>query len=310
MAEFQVMPPLTTDEYAALVEDIRANGVRVPIDVDQHGRILDGHHRDRACRDLGITPPTRIVQVADDAAARDHAYVTNTTRRHLDRAQRRQVITGSLLADPGLSDRQHARRCGASPSTVATIRAELVASGQVSNLDTRQGADGKMYPQPASPDWRRHLTEPEGWRQIIALDLLNGADDGLATGDAAQTAEWLFRAVANVGAWVAFNCWFPVEVDRRAQLEEFLQFPESADAFRTATSADRICDVMDAPYRDNWPVFGEYLRLLQRRQINVRERVEQWARERLEYDGRPTTETATAVAWAHLQLDDDGGQDA
>ena len=37
---YQVMPPLTAEEYEALRDDIAAHGVRVPIDVDQHGHIL------------------------------------------------------------------------------------------------------------------------------------------------------------------------------------------------------------------------------------------------------------------------------
>ncbi len=138
---FQVMPALSDDEYAALRDDIAANGVRVPIDVDQRGRILDGHHRAQVCAELGIDVPTRVVEVADDAAARAHAYTVNTARRHLTRDQRRQTVVRSLLADPGLSDRQHATRCGVSPTTVGAIRAELVAGGQLSNLDSRTGAD-------------------------------------------------------------------------------------------------------------------------------------------------------------------------
>lgn len=47
-APFQVMPPLTAEEYEAVLVDIAAHGVRVPVDVDQHGRILDGHHHHRA----------------------------------------------------------------------------------------------------------------------------------------------------------------------------------------------------------------------------------------------------------------------
>lgn len=144
-APFQVMPPLSDDEYAALRDDIAAHGVRVPVDVDQHGRILDGHHRARVCAELGIEVPTRVVEVADDAAAREHAYATNTARRHLTRDQRRSVVVRSLLADPGLSDRAHAARCGVSPTTVGNVRAVLVDSGQVSNVDTRRGADGHVY---------------------------------------------------------------------------------------------------------------------------------------------------------------------
>ena len=45
VSRFQVMPALTSDEYAALRDDIAGRGVVVPVVVDQHGRTLDGHHR-------------------------------------------------------------------------------------------------------------------------------------------------------------------------------------------------------------------------------------------------------------------------
>lgn len=150
---FQVMPPLTDDEYEALKADIAASGVRVPVDVDQHGRILDGHHRSRACKELGIEPPTRVIEVSDDHAAREHAYATNTTRRHLDREQKRELVARSLLTDPGLSDRQHAARCGVSPTTAGAVRRELVAAGRLSNLDTRIGADGRARRAPVAYRW-------------------------------------------------------------------------------------------------------------------------------------------------------------
>ena len=45
-------------------------------------------------------------------------------RRHLSREQKRELIAESLRSDPILRDRDHARRCGASPTTVGRVRAE------------------------------------------------------------------------------------------------------------------------------------------------------------------------------------------
>ena len=43
--KFQVMPELSTDEYAELKADIAKNGVVVPVLVDEDGNIIDGHNR-------------------------------------------------------------------------------------------------------------------------------------------------------------------------------------------------------------------------------------------------------------------------
>jgi hypothetical protein len=39
-----LLPEMSNDEFSALVEDIRTNGLRVPI-VLHEGAILDGRHR-------------------------------------------------------------------------------------------------------------------------------------------------------------------------------------------------------------------------------------------------------------------------
>lgn len=136
---YQLLPDLTPEEYQALRADIEANGLRVPVDVDEHGNVLDGHHRQRVATELGIDYPTRVVPGLTETGKRDHALAVNTARRQLNREQRRVVIANSLSADPELSDREHARRVGCSPSTVGSVRREL--SGDVSKLDTFTEAD-------------------------------------------------------------------------------------------------------------------------------------------------------------------------
>lgn len=51
-----LFPDLSARDYAALREDIRLHGVKVPILV-HGGEILDGRHRYRACRELGQRCP-------------------------------------------------------------------------------------------------------------------------------------------------------------------------------------------------------------------------------------------------------------
>lgn len=121
---FQPMPPLTGDQLVALREDIAEHGVLVPVTVDQHGRIIDGHNRSMIADELGITYPTITVQVADDDAAMDLAVTLNGARRHLNQEQKRALIEHELIRRPGDSDRAISRRVGCSPTTVGTVRAE------------------------------------------------------------------------------------------------------------------------------------------------------------------------------------------
>ncbi len=61
-----LIPPLSDDEFEALKEDIAKHGVIVPVVIDQHGAIVDGHHRVRACKELGIEDYPVIVRAYPD----------------------------------------------------------------------------------------------------------------------------------------------------------------------------------------------------------------------------------------------------
>lgn len=58
-APFQVMPELTAEEFGALRADIAERGIVVPVVRDQHGRLVDGHHRERIAADLASTARRR-----------------------------------------------------------------------------------------------------------------------------------------------------------------------------------------------------------------------------------------------------------
>lgn len=125
-APFQVMPPLSPDERKTLLDDIGKRGVIVPVVVDQHGRVLDGHHRQAIATKLGIDCPVEVREVADDEDARKIALALNLARRHLTQDQRRVLIAKEIKASPKDSDRAIARRLGCSPTTVGAVRVSTV----------------------------------------------------------------------------------------------------------------------------------------------------------------------------------------
>src|ERR1041384_4049243 len=92
-AKFQLLPALSPDEFAALKADIAKRGVLVPVEYDEHEAILDGHHRVRACEELGLAQWPRVVRRGLSAAEkRTHVRRLNLARRHLDGQQKRELI--------------------------------------------------------------------------------------------------------------------------------------------------------------------------------------------------------------------------
>jgi ParB-like chromosome segregation protein Spo0J len=81
------IPDMAEDEFNALRDDIRANGLIEPI-VMCDGKILDGRHRYRACEDIGIEPRT-----VEYAGSDPFQFVTsvNVMRRHLTPSQRAMI---------------------------------------------------------------------------------------------------------------------------------------------------------------------------------------------------------------------------
>ncbi|MDN6440466.1 MAG: ParB/RepB/Spo0J family partition protein [Acidipropionibacterium jensenii] len=136
MSGYQVMPRLSADEYADLESDIVAHGVMVPITVSADGVIVDGHHRDEIARKHDLHCP-RVTADGSESELRGLAFSLNLNRRHLNREQRRELIAESLRSDPQLSNREHARRTGASDKTVGSVRDDLVESAEIPHFSER-----------------------------------------------------------------------------------------------------------------------------------------------------------------------------
>ena len=82
-APYQLFAPLKPDEYSALKADIQDRGVLVPVEVDEHGTILDGHHRVQIADELGIEYPTIKREGWSVREKRRHVLKLNLARRHL-----------------------------------------------------------------------------------------------------------------------------------------------------------------------------------------------------------------------------------
>ncbi|WP_018296508.1 ParB N-terminal domain-containing protein [Corynebacterium lubricantis] len=121
---YQVMPPLASDEYQELYEDIKANGVLEPIHVDEDGVVIDGHHRSKIASELGIPCPMITHDDLDEGEKVNLAFVLNLKRRHLSREQRQELVVEYAKRRPLASDSEIAKATGASDKTVKQIKAD------------------------------------------------------------------------------------------------------------------------------------------------------------------------------------------
>ncbi|MGB4258336.1 MAG: DNA methyltransferase [Phycisphaerae bacterium] len=89
-----IFPMMTAEEFAGLVEDIKANGLKEPIWLHPDGRIIDGRNRYKACIEAGVEPSFRTWD--GEGSLVRFVVSLNLHRRHLNSSQR-AIIGAKML---------------------------------------------------------------------------------------------------------------------------------------------------------------------------------------------------------------------
>lgn len=154
-AKYQLMPPLSDEEFKALKDDIRRRGVAVPIEMDEDGYILDGHHRMSAWNDLreeGVDVPQYdqiIRRGMTEAEKQDYVLALNLKRRHMDATQKAFLFARLRKPPFNMTLQQIADVANVGVGTVwrhidglpEEVRQELETIATHAT-----GTDGKLYP--------------------------------------------------------------------------------------------------------------------------------------------------------------------
>ena len=140
------LPPLPPDQFAALRDNIAVNGVLAPILVDSNGprrKIIDGNYRKAIAEELGYDCPELVHAGLDEEEKRTLARALNLARRHFSTEEKRAVVADQLRETPAWSLRRTAKMLGVDHKTVASVRDEMHARGEIPQFDRTVGLDGK-----------------------------------------------------------------------------------------------------------------------------------------------------------------------
>lgn len=166
----KAFPAMTEAEYSALLENIREHGQRHPI-ITYQGQILDGHHRFRACAELGKEPYLKEYGGNDPAG---YAISSNLHRRHLSASQR----AGAIVACNEWRNEGRVQLC--TGAELPKTSAQLAETAQVSTrtIDSAKAAqsagfgelirDGKIEAKPAAELARK---APEVAARVVAKEI-------------------------------------------------------------------------------------------------------------------------------------------
>jgi N6-adenosine-specific RNA methylase IME4/ParB-like chromosome segregation protein Spo0J len=120
---YQMFAPLSPQEYEALKEDIRERGILVPVEVDDRGNVLDGHHRQRIAKELKIDCPVVVRAGLAEHEKRLHAITMNVARRQVTDAQK--VLLG-MQVEGDVAERARRRMlAGGAELSMGTTRDEV-----------------------------------------------------------------------------------------------------------------------------------------------------------------------------------------
>lgn len=83
----KLLPKMSDEEFFELKASIQTEGQHYPIVANENLEVLDGHHRYKACVELGIEPDFEVRKFEDKLHEKKFVIEANLRRRHLNNFQ-------------------------------------------------------------------------------------------------------------------------------------------------------------------------------------------------------------------------------
>lgn len=147
-------------EYNSLKNSIASDKVQSPIVINQNNVILDGHHRVKICRELGIeNVPVLIKNFDSELEERFFVKSTNLLRRQFnDFVKAEEVVELAKIESERASQRQ--RHGGLAPNGAKGKTSEIIAE-QVGGLSPRTYERAVFVMKHADPEIKEKLRKGE-----------------------------------------------------------------------------------------------------------------------------------------------------
>ena len=158
MSKFDILRPLTPDEYDALKSDIKRNGQRFPIIRDQNNVTIDGHQRERVMWEIPI--PTDHWKIEkrtfkDDAERLAFVISANIHRRQ-STPEDRKVLAERLYTEHSMTMEQIAQLLGVSKATISNDLVNCLTTKQLNPAKTSANPKGAGRPKANGKAPRQH----------------------------------------------------------------------------------------------------------------------------------------------------------
>lgn len=165
----KLLPKMSEEEYTQLKTSIQNEGQHYAIIVNEDLEVLDGHHRFRACIELGLEPDFEVRKFDDKLLEKKFVIEANLRRRHLNNFQLVELAVPLLEIEKVLAKKRQSKggkngrelqlglaSDGAEPEPGGKA-AEVVA--KKAGVSTRTLERGKKIMEKASEDEKQKLRE-------------------------------------------------------------------------------------------------------------------------------------------------------
>jgi len=196
----KLLPRMTEEEFAELKASIKAEGQHYSIIANEDLEILDGHHRFRACVELGIDPDFEVRKFEDKLLEKKFVIEANLRRRHLNNFQLVELAVPLLEIEKALAKKKQAKdakngrdmQLGLSPDGALPVfksKAEEIVAKKA-GVSTRTFEKGKKILEKASEEDKQKLREGKTsisnvYREIIAPEKAK-TQDSVVSSDATE----------------------------------------------------------------------------------------------------------------------------
>jgi ParB-like chromosome segregation protein Spo0J len=182
----KLLPNMSDEEFAELKVSIQAEGQHYPIVANENLEVLDGHHRFKACTELGIDPDFEVRKFEDKLSEKKFVIEANLRRRHLNKFQLVELAVPLLEIEKALAKKRQAQggkmgrniQLGLAPNDAKPEFKKTKATAEVAKkvgVSTRTFERGKKILEKASEEEKQKLREGKAsiakvYREVVALE--------------------------------------------------------------------------------------------------------------------------------------------
>jgi ParB-like chromosome segregation protein Spo0J len=105
----KLLPKMSEEEFAELKTSIKTEGQHYPIIVNEDLEVLDGHHRLRACTELGLEPDFEVRKFDEKLLEKKFVIEANLRRRHLNNFQLVELAIPLLEIEKALAKKRQSK---------------------------------------------------------------------------------------------------------------------------------------------------------------------------------------------------------